>query len=333
VRALAESQASLVRDQTELAPALLALGQSKLESWIQSESLETALRVQEQAGQLHVIGVAPNAQARSSWEQRLRSIFAGARLEITTLQNPDQTLYFRVALLELKKRAFQTLGLQWPSQLHSQLGHAALQAPLDLQLQALEREGAARVLSQPELVVRVPGEAELFSGGEIPIEMRTIRGPQVDWKAYGLSLKLKALELAGEQVRLEISSEVSDLDRANGTANIPALQASRLKTQVDARIGKPLLLSGLFQRRSSKSGEGIPFLQKIPVAGLLFGAQSKTEEHSELVAMLLPLRSPPEPKPQISADSNRPPPISSPPTRHQLHSERDYMTPGLARER
>jgi pilus assembly protein CpaC len=184
------------------------------------------------------------------------------------------------------------------------------------------------VLSQPELVVRVPGEAELFSGGEIPIEMRSMRGPHVEWKSYGLSLKLRAIELSGEDVRLEVSSEVSDLDRANGSAKIPALQASRLKTQVDARIGQPLFLSGLFQQRSSETTEGLPFVSRIPLLGALFGSNTQSNEQSELVAMLLPLRSPPEPAPQ------RPSEHSAPATSAQFERlEREHLPAGLLRER
>ncbi len=329
VRALAEAHPTAVVDRTEIAGELLAVGRRRIEGWLSESTPRPALALTEQGGQLHVSGAAPTPSIRTSWEQKIRSLFAGARIELTSLAQPEQVLYFRVALIELKKRAFRSLGLQWPSQLAMGLRAQGL-PKVDFELQALEREGAAKVLSQPELVVRVPGEAELFSGGEIPIEMRSMRGQHVEWKAYGLSLKLKAVELSGEDVRLEISSEVSDLDRANGSAKIPALQASRLKTQVDARIGLPLFLSGLFQRRSSQTTEGLPFLAGIPLLGRLFGTKATSEEQAELVALLLPLRAPPE-----SAPATPTTPGSSTPEVPESFErlEREPMLPGLIRER
>jgi Flp pilus assembly secretin CpaC len=147
----------------------------------------------------------------------------------------------------------------------------------------------------PELVVRVPGEAELFSGGEIPIELRTLRGPHVEWKPYGLSLKLKTLEMVSDRVRLELASEISDLDRANAGPTLPALTASRMKTQVDARIGEGLFLSGLLQDRSYTHGTGLPWFRNMPVLGSLFGSNARGRDETELVAVLLPLLEPPRP--------------------------------------
>ncbi|MFN7684094.1 MAG: hypothetical protein ACK5QT_01600, partial [Oligoflexia bacterium] len=175
IRSLAETHPDLVMDQTELSPELLETGRSRIQGWISSLNPPPQIQVTEHGGQIHVRGSAPQSGIRTSWEQKLKSLFAGVRLEITTLTQPDQTLFFRVALLELKRRAFRSLGVSWPSQITYGL-RAQVLPSVDLELQALEQQGAAKVLSKPELVVRVPGEAELFSGGEIPIETRTARG-------------------------------------------------------------------------------------------------------------------------------------------------------------
>ncbi len=290
VRQLVETFKTSVEDQTELAPELLDLGQTRIRTWIEQERVE--LELSQQAGQLRVAGAAPDALTRDLWTQKLRALFPGVRLEIHAPATAAPTVFFRVTLVELRKSHSRELGLDWSSML-GRLGQ--LSQP---ELQALEREGTARVLSRPELVVRVPGEAELFSGGEIPIELRTQRGSRpglhVEWKPYGLMLKLKLLELAGKRVRLEIHSEVSELDRANGGPSLPALQASRMKTQVEARMGEPLLLSGLVQARSSHLENGIPWLARIPLIGALFGTDTQNSGTSEIVAILLPLPEPPK---------------------------------------
>ena len=304
-RILAIQQAfpAAVADETEAAPGLLNAGRRRVDAWLGEQSLGDSLRTELLGGGLWVRGSAPDLAARAGWEQKLRSLFAGVRLDISTLPDSSRTLFFRVFLLEMKKTAFRELGLDWASRLSGILkveGGSLFwaKAPeIEVTLRWLEGKGWARVLSQPELVVRVPGEAELFNGGEIPIEVRSRSahrsGSWVDWKPYGLILRLKALQSTAEQVRLEISSEISELDRANGSESLPALQSSRLKTQVDARIGEPLFLSGLLQEKAGSQRRGWPLLGSIPVLGNLFGSEDTNRSRSELVAVLVPLNAPP----------------------------------------
>jgi Bacterial type II and III secretion system protein len=297
VRQLAESFPNEVSDETSLSPALLAAGRERIRNWLNDEPMAGQLELQELGGQLRVRGTAPDPGTERIWAQKLRSLFAGVRLELKALSPESRTLFFRVTLLEIKRSAFRSLGVSWPTELQARapIQEIGSLPGFDLTLQALEQDGTARLLSQPELVVRVPGEAQLFSGGEIPIELRTQRGPHVEWKPYGLNLQLKTTELVGDRVRLELSSEISDLDRSNGSQNLPALHANRIRTQVDARIGKGLFISGLFQDRSSRQDRGVPLLARIPLLGALFGTGSRAREESEIVAVLLPLLEPPAP--------------------------------------
>lgn len=290
VRQLAEAFPGEVTDETSISPGLLQLGRERVHEWILGEPSAGQLELQEVGGQLRVRGTAPDPGTERIWSQKLKSLFAGVRLELKALSPESRTLFFRVTLVEIKRSAFRTLGISWPTQ-------ELLSLPrFELTLHALEQDGNARLLSQPEIVVRVPGEAQLFSGGEIPIELRTLRGPHVEWKSYGLNLQLKTTELVGDRVRLELSSEISDLDRSNGSQNLPALHANRIRTQVDAQIGKGLFISGLFQGRTSRQERGVPLLGKIPLLGALFGTDSQANEESEIVAVLLPLLEPPSPR-------------------------------------
>ncbi len=303
IRLLEETFGSRIENQTECADALVGDGRQRLVRWIQDAGLEDRLRVEVLGAAVWVRGSAPDEATRTGWKQKLLALFSGARLDISALPETGRTLFFRVFLLEMKKSAFRELGLDWPSHLSGTLlveGGSLFWAAapsIDLSLKWLEGKGWARVLSQPELVVRVPGEAELFAGGEIPLEIRPRGGARagswVEWKPYGLILKIKTVQSTHEQVRLEIASEISELDRANGSERLPAIQASRMRTQVDARIGEPLFLSGLLQESSATRSNGWPLLRRIPVLGSLFGSEDFIQRRSELVAVLVPLNAPP----------------------------------------
>jgi Flp pilus assembly secretin CpaC len=287
-----------IHDETQVADTLLDEAQNQLATWVQHSHNNTRLRVERIDGILWVRGSIEQPGEKSSAEKQVRNIFPLVQTEIDSLPDAAPTVHFRVFLLELRRESFHKLGLSWPQSVEGafRVTTSAIQdmLQLDVALQTLEGEGSARILSSPELVVRAPGEAELFSGGEIPIETSSAYYSNVTWKNFGLSLKLNVTATTAEKVRLDISTEVSSLDSSLlSGSKIPGFQANRMKTQVDARYGVPLLLSGLLQQGTREAASGLPLLRQIPVLGLLFGSDDYQNQRSELVAILLPSSSPP----------------------------------------
>jgi Flp pilus assembly secretin CpaC len=297
IRALLDAFAKDVRDETEPADALLKDAESRIDRWIQANPAARGLKLEREGKALFVRG-ALEAPSRRAWAEReLRRLYPMVNLELDSLPDTDPTVHFRVFLLELKKSRFHTLGLSWPA---AQAGAFRVTTSgiedalsLDVALNALEGDGSLKILSNPELVVRAPGEAELFAGGELPIHARSAYYSSVTWKNYGLTLHLKVIQSSGERVRLEIFTEVSSLDPSISQDDIPGIQANRMRTQVDARYGTPLLLSGLLQQNIREQAKGLPLLRRLPVLGALFGSEDYMNERSELVAILLPASAPP----------------------------------------
>jgi pilus assembly protein CpaC len=125
-------------------------------------------------------------------------------------------------------------------------------------------------------------------------------------------------------------TEVSHLDPKISSDPIPGVQSNRMKTQVDARFGSPLLLSGLLQEGTREQARGLPFLRQIPILGLLFGSEDYLNERSELVAVLLPSSEPPSAPMQKFAsrsDANIPPQPTGP-----VPLPRDWVSPERERE-
>ncbi len=256
---------------------------------------------------LLVRGGLADAKWKSEAERTLRRACPLATLEIDALPDRNPTLHFKVFLLELRKNRARSLGFDFPGIIPSALSvsklgvHTALS--IEAAINALENDGSARILSQPELVVRAPGEAELFAGGEVPIESKSAYSSQVSWRTYGLTLKLKVQAASGRRVRTDIQTEVSHLDPNHSSDSIPGIQANRMKTEVDAVFDQPLFLSGLLQEGVKKSVRGLPYLKDIPVLGALFGSEDFLEDRSELVAILLPSRNlPAAPRSAIGLD-------------------------------
>ncbi len=302
IEALLRQFSTLVSDQTTLSESLFIQAERMLRDWLKKTHYDSRLRVEELGGELWIRGALSSLAEQKAVEKKARSIFPLIQFEVDSMPDRANTVHFKVMLLELKKSGFREFGIAWPAGQENAFQVSSLGVRDGLQLQlalrALEGRGSARMLSQPELVVRVPGEAEFFAGGELPLVRRTQYSSEVGWKKHGLTLKLKVTHSAGDLVRLEVFTEVSHLDLKIQSEGIPGIQASRMKTQVDARYGKPLFLSGLLQQGWREQIQGLPLLKDIPILGKLFGSEDYLHEKSELVAILIPSSLPPDPASQ-----------------------------------
>lgn len=308
VHALKIGNPKLIQDETRYTHSLIEKAVVKLTSLLKSDARLTAIRVESGDDFVRVQGgVGPHVDAERV-RNRVLSVFAGTEVYIESLPDSSPTVHFKVFLLEIKKSMFGSFGLSWPGRMDGAFTVSPWgikqNLSLDAAIEAMEGEGNARVLSKPELVVRAPGEAELFAGGEVPIKTHTEHTQNVTWKTYGLLLKLKVTHSTPSLARLEIATEVSHLDNANSIENLPGVQANRMKTQVDATYGRPLFLSGLLQEDMRSQAKGLPLLRRIPILGSLFGSEDYLNERSELVAILLPENTP-APPPMHRVETSR----------------------------
>lgn len=248
-------------------------------------------------------GPVPHASVAADLERRIRALQPLSEFAWITFKSDHPTLYFKTYILEIKRTWMRKIGIEWPTQ-HPM----TLQLPsfdfdgiqyqgatqLGSTLHAMSQRGHAKILSSPELVVRCPGQAELFAGGELPIRQTSRFNDQVIWKSFGLGLKIQAQEASSERVRLNIETEISHLDQDLKNDNIPGVQSNRIKTQVDATLGRPLLLSGLLQEDIRNRSRGVAGLSDLPVLGALFRSEDFLNDRSELVAILVPSAEPPQ---------------------------------------
>lgn len=303
IESLRQGFPTMIQDETEPSENLLTASRKRLERWIGSSPFSTRLGVRQVDRSLLVTLLTGSIHGPAELElirKRAHAIYPLVQLQLDSLPDSAPTVHFKVYLLELKRSRFHTLGISWPAaqpgafQVTPSLISSQLQ--LDLALEMLAGDGSVRILSNPELVVRAPGEAELFSGGELPIRLESPYYSELSWKTFGLTLRLKVTQSAGEDVRLDIFTEVSHLDSSMSADKVPGIEANRMKTQVDARYGIPLFLSGLLQQNMRREARGIPLLRNLPVLGSLFGSEDYLNEKSELVAILVPSRElPPAP--------------------------------------
>lgn len=161
---------------------------------------------------------------------------------------------------------------------------------LDLEIQALESEGEAQVISSPKLMVLNNQEALIEQGAEVPYLSAALNGAtQVQFKKAVLSLKVRPVITADHKILLVLQvnkDKVSTISvQAQGT---PVIDTREINTQVEVEDGQTLVLGGIYEERNSSNLKGIPGLDKLPGIGWLFRTKSHQSEQSEMLIFITP---------------------------------------------
>ena len=163
----------------------------------------------------------------------------------------------------------------------------------------LIKEGKARDLSRPRVLVSSGKEATINVGGEVPISSITTSasgGEQTQnttFKQYGITLSVTPT-LKEEKIDIVMNLQVSDVDK---TFALPATKTSDIayktrstQTQLLLEDRQQVIFAGLIRYNDSDQIKRVPFLGSIPVVGLLFRNYSKQapDEGKELIISLTP---------------------------------------------
>jgi pilus assembly protein CpaC len=167
---------------------------------------------------------------------------------------------------------------------------AAFLAPT---LDALIRNGNARVLSAPELTSMPGSEAKFLVGGEVPYVVSSgINGTNVQFKEYGVRLNVTPTILPDGGVDSKITPEVSDLDFQNGIVAggilLPSFKTSRITTNVVTKSGESIVMGGLLRRQETRNVDKIPGLGDLPILGKLFRSTRYQKSETDVVFVMTP---------------------------------------------
>jgi pilus assembly protein CpaC len=154
-------------------------------------------------------------------------------------------------------------------------------------------KGAGRLLARPTLVCASGEEAEFLAGGEVPIPLISGETAQVQFRPYGIRLRLRPTADADGGIRTELEAEVSELDRAvavaaGATVSVPGFRARKVRTSVTVRAGEVIVLSGVYSHEEAKSVSKVPLLGQVPIVGELFKQRAFDDVRRELLVFVTP---------------------------------------------
>jgi pilus assembly protein CpaC len=168
---------------------------------------------------------------------------------------------------------------------------------LSAYLSMLEGNNLLRILAQPTLVAMNGHTASFLAGGEIPIPVPQSTGGTtptvtIEYKPYGVSLKLTPTILSAQRIALKVAPSVSQLDYVHAVQingySVPALLTRRADTTVTLGNGESLVIGGLVDRQMQQDINKVPLLGDIPILGAFFRSINYSNSDQELVIIVTP---------------------------------------------
>jgi pilus assembly protein CpaC len=210
----------------------------------------------------------------------------------------EQMIEIAVEITEINENKSRELGIEWPDAISTiesnipsiiESGYWERTTKFTATLKALEANGASKVLSKPKLVTKSGTSARFVVGGEFPIVASGIGTSSVNWKEYGIIMKIVPVFLKDDKIDIDINTELSRLDYSmQNVSNYPAIAKRQASSHLQVKDGETIVLAGLIETTKQKVVKGVPFLSKIPLLGVLFSTNKTVEIRTNVLIFVTP---------------------------------------------
>ncbi|MNR16043.1 Type II secretion system protein D precursor [compost metagenome] len=103
-----------------------------------------------------------------------------------------------------------------------------------------------------------------------------------------LDIKIKPIVSGDDQVTLNITVNISDFIGDPPLNAPPPTSTSKFESIIRMKNEEMVVLGGLERTENSESGEGVPFLSRIPILKWLFSSKSKSNSKVVTVVFIKP---------------------------------------------
>jgi general secretion pathway protein D len=236
----------------------------------------------------------------------------------------DAEVMLEVEVLEVKRTRLMDLGIRWPDQVGLTLLPSisgGLLNLLDLKnlytavknnglidgekisatvgsvnINAKKVDTDANILANPRIRVRNREKAKILIGERVPNITTTSTSTgfvseSVNYVDVGLKLDVEPTIYVDSEVGIKISLEVSNIiSQLQTKSGSIAYQIGTRTAQTVLRLkdGENQILAGLISNEERSTGNKIPGLGDIPIAGRLFGNQADDGSRTEIVLSITP---------------------------------------------
>lgn len=164
-------------------------------------------------------------------------------------------------------------------------------------LNMLATDSKLKIISSPHITVADNQKASIQVGDRVPTITQTQTAntatpgviSSVQYLDTGVLLTVTPRVNASGLVTMEINQEISNASQTTTSSiDSPTIQKRTAQSTVTIQSGETLVMAGLIKEEKSRSSEGLPGLSAIPLVGGLFGAQTTSDNRTELIILITP---------------------------------------------
>jgi type IV pilus assembly protein PilQ len=163
---------------------------------------------------------------------------------------------------------------------------------LDLQLNALQKDGKLNILSSPSITTMDNQLAFTENGEKVPFSTidTSVNPPTrtVRFEDAVLRLEITPHVIDGRNLSMKILVKKDEVDMSRTVEGNPFIIKKQTSTSLIVQDGETIVISGLTKQRGDSSVSGFPWLKEIPFLGWLFKGEGKTESMQEVLIFITP---------------------------------------------
>jgi type IV pilus assembly protein PilQ len=163
---------------------------------------------------------------------------------------------------------------------------------LDLQLNALQKDGKLNILSSPSITTMDNQLAFTENGEKVPFSTidTSVTPPTrtVKFEDAVLRLEITPHVIDGRNLSMKILVKKDEVDMSRTVEGNPFIIKKQTSTSLIVQDGETIVISGLTKQRGLNSESGVPGLKDIPFLGWLFKGEGKSESMEEVLIFITP---------------------------------------------
>ena len=163
---------------------------------------------------------------------------------------------------------------------------------LDIQLNALQKDGKLNILSSPSITTMDNQLAFTENGERVPYSTidTSVTPPTrtVKFEDVVLRLEITPHVIDGRNLSMKILVKKDEVDMSRAVEGNPFIIKKQTSTTLIVQDGETIVISGLTKQRGTDAVSGVPWLKEIPFLGWLFKGEGKSESMEEVLIFITP---------------------------------------------
>jgi type IV pilus assembly protein PilQ len=170
---------------------------------------------------------------------------------------------------------------------------------LDLQLQALQKDGKLNIVSSPSIITLDNQKALTESGERVPYVTTAASTAgvvqEVSFVDAVLRLEITPHVIDGINLKMKVVVKKDEVDPSRTVQGNPFITKKNTETVLIVKNGETIVISGLTTQRDTRNNSGVPFLKDIPLLGWLFRSSGTGNSMQDVLIFITPYILPVQP--------------------------------------